>query len=329
MDENAISKEVVDSAYKIHTSLGPGLLESVYEVTLAYELKKRGLHVAGHQPVSMTAEEISSLGQRSVEHFGNTWGGLLIDCSSKETELRREAQKLIPLTRDEFSPPKLSAALGPDWNSRLADSYDPKKAARLARVFRRNGTWFDPTIFGAAYAWTFVSPQEIAKDPRLKYLPAGAQRAALDAAKDPPAVKPLEVAEAERNLFMRQLDLVRAMNSAGVGILAGTDSLPFPPIYPGFSLHDELEKLTEAGLSNAGALRTATLNPAKYLGQENKSGTISVGNIASFVLLDADPLADIRNTRKIYAVALNGRYFDRSELDAMLMSVAEKNKNRN
>ena len=288
--------------------------------------KRRGLYVAGHQPVSMTAEEISNLGQRSVEHFGNTWGGLLIDCSANESDLRSEAQKLIPLTKNEFNPLKLFAALGPDWHDRLAESFDPAKAERLARVFRRNGTWFDPMIFGSAYAWTFVTPKDISGDPRLKYLPLSAQKAALDAAREPAPARSASVAEAERKFYRRTLEIVRTMHRGGVGILAGTDALPFPPLYPGFSLHDELEKLVEAGLSNADALRAATVNPAKFLERRAGAGTIAVGQPASFVLLDADPLLDIRNTKRIRAVAVGGRFLDRDALDQMLRSVAEKNR---
>jgi imidazolonepropionase-like amidohydrolase len=107
------------------------------------------------------------------------------------------------------------------------------------------------------------------------------------------------------------------MHAAGVPILAGTD-LHNPYIYPGFSLHDELELLVESGLPPLAALRAATLNPALYFGATDSLGTVAPGRLADLVLLDADPLADLRNTRKIQAVVLAGRLLDRAALDGLL-----------
>lgn len=284
--------------------------------------RRKNLPLAGHQPVSMTAEEISDLGQKSVEHFGNAWGGLMIDCSTNEAALRREAQALIALTAAEFSPPKLTAALGDDWNRRLIDSYSPEKAVRLAGVFRRNKTWFNPLIYGTAYAWTFVQPAEIANDPRLKYMPLEVQNIAREAAQNASQTKTDAARqETEKRFYQIQLSLVRVMKREGVGILAGTDALPFPPLYPGFSLHDELEKLVEAGLSPAESLQTATVNPAKFFGKEKEFGTIEKGKLANLVLLEANPLADISNTKKISAVFIDGRFLPKEDLEKILSEV--------
>jgi imidazolonepropionase-like amidohydrolase len=100
-----------------------------------------------------------------------------------------------------------------------------------------------------------------------------------------------------------------------VGILAGTDTPSFN--LPGSSLHDELKLMVEAGLTPMQAIQTATSNPAKFLGNELSLGTIREGKIADLVLLDADPLEDIGNTRKINAVVLNGRLLNRKALDEM------------
>ncbi len=85
---------------------------------------------------------------------------------------------------------------------------------------------------------------------------------------------------------------------------------------------DELERLVDAGLTPAEALRAATLAPAKLFGIEKDAGTIAIGKRADLVLLDADPLHDIRNTRRIDAVVLDGRLFDRASLDALLAKAA-------
>jgi imidazolonepropionase-like amidohydrolase len=111
------------------------------------------------------------------------------------------------------------------------------------------------------------------------------------------------------------------MHRAGIPFLAGTDTPPGVYIFPGFSLHEELQRFVAAGFTPMEALQTATLNPAKFLGMEDRVGTIEKGKAADLLLLDANPLEDIRNTQKIEAVILNGRYLSRAELDKMLAGV--------
>src|SRR6185503_17567315 len=111
--------------------------------------------------------------------------------------------------------------------------------------------------------------------------------------------------------------IVAALHRAGVTMLAGTDA-PMPGVYPGYALHEELALLVEAGLDPAEALRAATLAPARFLGIEADAGSITVGKRADLVLLDADPLADIRNTRRIDAVLLCGRVLRRADLENLL-----------
>jgi imidazolonepropionase-like amidohydrolase len=112
-------------------------------------------------------------------------------------------------------------------------------------------------------------------------------------------LQPESVARQERE-FRELLALVGLLNRSGVRLLAGTD-LAASILYPGFSPHDDLALLVEAGLTPMQALQTATRNPAQML-RRNDLGTIAAGKLADLVLLDADPLADIRNTQKIRAV---------------------------
>ena len=121
---------------------------------------------------------------------------------------------------------------------------------------------------------------------------------------------PADIALAQR-VLQRCFRIVHSMQLAGVGILAGSDT-PFPFCVPGFSLHDELELLVEAGLSPLEALQAATIRPAEFLGRERSLGSVEQGKAADLVLLDGDPLQDIRNTRKIAAVVVNGVYLPRA-----------------
>jgi imidazolonepropionase-like amidohydrolase len=116
-----------------------------------------------------------------------------------------------------------------------------------------------------------------------------------------------------------RLRMVKLLHRAGVGILAGADATGYP--FPGFSLHDELALFVQAGLTPLEALRTATFNPAKYLGLLDSLGAIEPGKLADLALLDADPLKEISNTKRIHAVVVNGRYLPKERLQKMLAEI--------
>jgi imidazolonepropionase-like amidohydrolase len=124
-----------------------------------------------------------------------------------------------------------------------------------------------------------------------------------------------------RRFVAKELEVVNAMHRAGIPFLAGTDTSSGVYVFPGFSLHEELQRFVAAGFTPMEALQTATLNPARFLGMQDRLGTIEKGKLADMVLLDANPLDDIRNTQKIAAVVVNGRYFSRADLDKMLAGV--------
>ena len=121
----------------------------------------------------------------------------------------------------------------------------------------------------------------------------------------------------DKYVYLRK-KMVNELSRAGVPLMAGSDSPEFF-LVTGFSIHDELAAFTEAGLSNLSALKTATVTPAAFLGLKNK-GSVEIGKDADLILLDKDPLANIRNTTSINAVIKNGKYLDRKTLDAMLAS---------
>jgi imidazolonepropionase-like amidohydrolase len=182
-------------------------------------------------------------------------------------------------------------------------------ADALFAHFAKNKSVVDPTI--VAYA---VIPR--ADDPLAKYVAASMRKypeipqAALDQLK-------AKVEEYKR--------ITGQMHRAGITLLAGSDIAASR--VPGFTLHDELALLVESGLSPLAALQAATLNPAKVIGKTDL-GTIEPGKLADLVLLDANPLDDIRNTRRIAAVVANGKLYRRADLDALLRegeAMAKKN----
>ncbi len=116
-----------------------------------------------------------------------------------------------------------------------------------------------------------------------------------------------------------QSRLVRELDAAGAGLLVGTDSW-----LAGFAFADELELLVGAGLSPARVLRMATLDAARFLGEQELRGSVTIGRRADLVLLDADPLVDIANARRIHAVVLDGRLLRRADLDGLLKNIQVK-----
>jgi imidazolonepropionase-like amidohydrolase len=156
--------------------------------------------------------------------------------------------------------------------------------------------------------------------PEMKYMPADtverwrrAKRDVLDDANYHPDT-------AARAVALRQ-QLILELHRNGAGLLLGSDS---PQIFnvPGFAIHHELEYLVDAGLTPFEALQTGTVNPAEFFGRSGDFGVVKIGAEADLILLDANPLEDITNTRRIHGVMLRGRWLPRTELDGLLKRLA-------
>jgi imidazolonepropionase-like amidohydrolase len=120
----------------------------------------------------------------------------------------------------------------------------------------------------------------------------------------------------EKYLSVRK-KMTKELHTAGVKLMAGSDS-PEWFLVQGFAIHDELETFVNCGLSPYAALETATRNPAEYLGVINNKGTLETGKNADFVLLDKNPLEDIRNTRSICGVMKDGQWYDLQQINQLL-----------
>lgn len=269
---------------KIHNALPPEAYTA-----LATAARERGLPFAGHIPRGITAEETANVGQASVEHVTALF----------ETVLPRSSTRSLTAFQ------------------RSAASFLAERAPSLFARFDANGVAFTPTLVagrGAAYR---VDPaHHVTDDPRTVYVPR-ALRDYWDRFFPDVDDASARIVVGRRLVFEKSLRVAAAAHRAGVTLLAGTD-VGVRYVYPGFSLHDELELLVQAGLSPLEALRTATVNPVRFLGFADSLGTIRLGSIADLVLLDSNPLEDIRSTRRIAAVVLRGKLLDRAVLDGML-----------
>jgi imidazolonepropionase-like amidohydrolase len=286
---------------KVYSGLSPEVYRAVLD-----EAKKVGLPVAGHCPERVPAGEAAALGQRSIEHLT----GVALSCSKDEDALRKELDRAM-------AGPAYDTAVLDRITLKAIDSPDPGKQKALFAAFVRHRTWQTPTL---VVHRPLPPPQEreARPDPRRKYLHPMLTRPWRYTQNLP------EQRAISRALFDYGRRTVRAMHAAGVPLLAGTDVGLAGEVYPGFGLADELELLAGCGLSPAEALRTATLNPALYLGEEKTSGTVAAGKRADLVLLAADPLADIGNVRKVAGAVANGRWLPEAELTKMLAQVAAR-----
>jgi Amidohydrolase family len=226
--------------------------------------------------------------------------------------LRNELRRVVSLNPE--ATPRIEV------EQKAYSNYDEKRTKPLFARFVSNGTWQCPTLT-VHWRSTVIDNQRLQADRRMKYLPLTTRRMWEQTF----AQRFQSGGTVEQGVlnFQKLLSVVGAMQRAGVEILAGSDS-PNPYVFPGFSLHDELALLVEAGLTPIQALRTATSNPAKFLRMSDTVGTIEKGNLADLILLDANPLDDIRNTQRIYGVVANGRYFPFDEL-RRLLAQAEAN----
>ncbi len=265
----------------------------------ADEAKKIGIVFAGHVPDKVRAAEASNAGQKSIEHLTGVFEG----CSTVEDEL-------------------MAAPRGPG-RGRFLSTYDPERAKALITLFVKNETWQVPTLYWERGEW-LIEQTNADPDPLAKYAPAAWRERTWPMFTRDISKSWSTDPVADREKFVQaELKMVGEMKRAGVPILAGTDTAAGVRVYPGFSLHDELGLLVQAGLTPMEALQAATLNAGKYLGLVD-TGTIEKGKRADLVLLDANPLQDIGNTRKIQSVVLAGRYFSRADLDRLLHEVEEE-----
>jgi hypothetical protein len=264
-------------------------------LAVAEECRKRKVVFAGHVPDKVRPAEACDAGQKSWEHLIGVFEG------SSTAELQFLTEKKSP--------------------ARFLETFDPSKEAALFRRLAAAPTWQCPTLYWERGQW-LVDVIDVTKDPNLRYAPASWKQKTWPEFKKgilrDLATDPLPI----RERFVRhELEIVDRMRLARVPFLAGTDTPAGVGVLPGVSLHQELERFVDAGFTPLQALQTATLNPAIYLGRRDDFGAVEAGRLADLVLLDADPVSDIRHTRRIAAVIQGGRLLTRSDLDRMLAQV--------
>ena len=270
----------------------PGLTLEEF-TAIAETANELGMPFAGHVPEDVGVERALVAGIATIDHLDGYM------------------QSLLRPNDD------VSGGLSGFFGVFLADMADESKIGPIARATADAGVWNVPTesLFEHVTA-PDVSPDALAARAEMIYMPESNVAQWHGAKTELLADSNYVPSTAARAIEIRK-QLILALHEAGAGLLLGSDS---PQIFnvPGFALHHELDFMVAAGLTPLEALRTGTINAALFLEQADQFGSIREGLQADLVLLDANPLADIGNSRRIHGVMVRGRWLSRSDLDALL-----------
>ena len=311
--ENAIVVTTPDEARAaVRTSAGAGydfikltlfITKPVYDATID-EARLAGIPVVGHvEPVVGLGPALAA--KQQIEHLDSFIEGALSDAAPSRVSMTQ------------------AGVFGNNTWITL-DFVDNRKLDSLAGATARSGVFVGPTqnVFNTAFGIGETRAQ-LEGRPDWRHWPPRLRQGYLNAHSrywDP--TRAPEKTEARRNRYVEIRNrLVKAIQDSGGKLIAGSDTPEWFHTY-GWGLHRELQALVKAGLTPLQALKTATVNPAEFLGASREWGTIEAGKRADLILLSANPLEDISNTMAIDAVSVGGRWLARAELDAMLAAGA-------
>lgn len=283
------------------------LLEPDTFKALIKRAEKHNLLVTGHVPLSMDAIDASNAGLNSIEHFRN----LPLACASNSDELLLQRKQLLANTGDDGA--TLRASIHQAQRSDAISNYDPVRCRTVVKTLAENKTWQIPTLTlnTGAKDRRYASARWRESFSMLPASVAQAWNVAIE------GITSWETPQQYKQLSEWSLMIVPLMMEHQVKIMPGTDT-PIFFLTPGFSLHEELAVLVEAGYSPQQALAAATIEPARYFSIDDQMGSITSGKLADMVLLTKNPLDDIRNTLTIDTVIKKGAILDRQKLDALL-----------
>lgn len=283
-------KEAGYDLLKIH----PGVSREAFD-TLVATARRVGIPFAGHVPQDVGIARAIEARYATIEHLD----GYI------EAIVREGA----PVGAEQ------SAFFGLN----LGEHLDESKLPALVAATKQAGVWNVPTQVLLENLVLVATSAELAQRPEMRYV-APEMLAQWAQVKDGMLAETGSTPESARRTIEVRRRLIKALHAAGAGLLLGSDA---PQVYnvPGFSTHRELEALVAAGLTPYQALETGTRNVARYLGTERETGTVEQGKRADLILLDADPLVDIRNTTRRAGVMVRGRWLPQAEIERRLAAL--------
>ncbi|MGD1095643.1 MAG: amidohydrolase family protein [Bryobacteraceae bacterium] len=262
-------------------------------VTILKTAHARGLTVTGHVPRSVTTTRAVELGMDGLEH---------IRITGRELLPIEEANKIDFLTLGSREPLL--------WQRFDTDSIGMNK---LIGVIAGHHTFLDPTLV-VDEATFKMTAEERSGEPNNRMLPKALLKSMLEEDLPDSWLPPKDLRTAAAEGFSKRLKFVEMCYRAGVRLLAGTDGPGLGPTLPGYGLHSEMELLEAAGIPPIDVLRAATITAAEALNAQQNLGAIEPGKLADIVIVDADPLRDIANTRYVYRVVKGSEIYDPQEL---------------
>ncbi|MBA6154740.1 amidohydrolase family protein [Gelidibacter maritimus] len=287
----------VDFVKITDNALSPELfLKSVQKAT------QRGYKTSGHIPFALPINDVSKAGLTTIEHMGY----MLKAGAANELEI---------IEKHKNGEIDYRTA-----NALMNQSFDEATALNKYKQLAENGTAIVPTLIGNRII-SYWDEDDHSDDPELQYIGPGiikTYQGRVNRAKAASA----EAIEARHENYKNLVTLIPIINASGMMIIAGTDAgFLNSYIYPGFALHDELEIYQKAGLTPLEVLQTSVVNGPKYFGLTDKYGSVTEGKIADLLILNSNPLEDIKATKTIDYLIKKTKVYDRSQLDAMLLEV--------
>jgi imidazolonepropionase-like amidohydrolase len=285
---------------KAYEMLTPEQFMKIMELAKAKRLK-----VTGHVPLSMDVTSASNAGLNSMEHMRN----LELSCASNADQLLKERRDILSKGK-KMGGGELRTSIHTAQRQVAVANYDDNKANAILEVLRKNDTWQIPTlVLNTAFTrFPFARPEW---QESFTYLP---DTMTNEWRHDTAEAMKAEVSQFRKDYTAWLLNMALKIHKAGIPMMAGTDT-PIAFLTPGLSLHEELQIMVDAGLTPQEALKTATINPARYFNIENELGSIKEGYRADLIILYGNPLEDIRNTLKIKVVLKEGKVFGEEEIE--------------
>lgn len=290
---------------KVYSFLSPAVFSAI-----AQRCKEKRISFSGHVPHTEWVTSASEAGMASMEHL---YGFLIEACSESDSAMSLMQRSVRAFEKGDKEQRNRTLLL---FYSLVLNNFSEEKMRWIAQKLTRDNTYIVPTLVTLRGEY-FTNDTSFTNDPRLKYM----SKETLDYWKETAASDIRKNTSVDwqnkRRRWEIERQIMQILIAEKVPIMAGTDA-DNPYAFPGFSLHDEVALYVEYGMTPREALYSATIAPVKFLGMSDSLGTISKGKLADLVLLNANPLEDIKNTTKVSTVIANGKIYGKAYIDSVM-----------